>query len=200
MVDGVIATFVASAALLLAIPGPTNTLFAASGAAVGLRKSLALIVVAIAAYVLAILILMQIYDRVFAGSSVAGAIAKAIASLILVTLAVRLWRPVEAGLDAVPMRPISPAQMFVATLFNPKALIFAFAVFPRVSPSETAGLMGLFAILAAAAGGAWVVLGRMIALSAGRAATAGRIRRAAALILCVFATVIASSAIAAVLS
>jgi len=78
-------------------------------------------------------------------------------------------------------------------------LIFAFAVFPRVGPMQTAGLMALFAVLAAVAGGGWIVLGRMIATSAGGAVTEGRIRRGAALVLGVFASVMAGSAIAAVM-
>ncbi len=59
MVDRAVLSFVASPAVLLAIPGPTNALLAASGAFVGVRKSRRLVIAAIAGYLLAIFVLMQ---------------------------------------------------------------------------------------------------------------------------------------------
>jgi threonine/homoserine/homoserine lactone efflux protein len=60
-------------------PGPTNALFAASGAGVGLRKSLRLAIAAIAGYLLAIFVLLRlagaglvlnVFASVMAGSAI----------------------------------------------------------------------------------------------------------------------------------
>jgi threonine/homoserine/homoserine lactone efflux protein len=92
---------------------------------------------------------------------------------------------------------VSAAEIFVATALNPKVLIFAFAIFPRAGLYSTATLMLLLAMMASLCGAGWIALGRMVADSAGRLATEGRIARSAAVVLGLFATIMAGSAVAA---
>ena len=126
----VIVAFVVAVVTLLAVPGPTNTLLAASGAAVGFQRSLRLIIGETTGYLVAIVILMQILAPFVAGAPAGPIVAKAFASVVLILLAIRLWRRADAEMT-VASGPISIGQVFVTTLFNPKALIFAFVIFPR---------------------------------------------------------------------
>ena len=82
----------------------------------------------------------------------------------------------------------------MTTLFNPKALIFAFVIFPRTNLHDLVRFFALFAILVIGIGCAWIGLGRAIGSSAGRLATQSLIARGAAVALTVFAALIAGSA------
>jgi threonine/homoserine/homoserine lactone efflux protein len=188
-----IAAFVASVVTLLAVPGPTNTLLAASGAAVGFRRSLRLVLGEICGYLVAITVLMQLLAPFVAGAPAGPIVAKAFASVVLILLAVRLWR--HAGAAVAASGPISVAQIFVTTLFNPKALIFAFVIFPPSDLRKTVPFLALFSILVICVGCAWIGLGRLIGGSAGQRATQTLITRCAAVALTVFAVVIAGSVI-----
>jgi threonine/homoserine/homoserine lactone efflux protein len=186
--------FLLSVATLLVVPGPTNTLLAASGASVGFRRSLRLVLGEITGYLIAIIVLMQVLAPFVAGAPAGPIVAKAFASVVLAILAVRLWRRADNEI-ASASGPFSVGQVFVTTLFNPKALIFAFVIFPRSSLPETVRSFALFAILVIVIGCAWIGLGRVIRSSAGRRATHSLIARSAAVALTVFAAVIAGSAL-----
>ena len=188
-----ILAFVVAVVTLLAVPGPTNTLLAASGAAVGFRRSLRLIIGEVTGYLVAIVILMQILAPFVAGAPAGPIVAKAFASVVLILLAIRLWRHADAEMT-VASGPISIGQVFVTTLFNPKALIFAFVIFPHSNLQDLVRFFALFAILVIGIGCAWIGLGRVIGSSAGRLATQSLIARCAAVVLTVFAALIAGSA------
>ena len=188
-----IAAFVVAVVTLLAVPGPTNTLLAASGAAVGFQRSLRLIIGETMGYLVAIVVLMQILAPFVAATPAGPIVAKAFASVVLILLAIRLWWRADAEMTVVS-GPISIGQVFVTTLFNPKALIFAFVIFPRTNLHDLVRFFALFAILVIGIGCAWIGLGRAIGSSAGRLATQSLIARGAAVALTVFAALIAGSA------
>ena len=190
--------FVLAVIALLAVPGPTNTLLAASGAAIGLRRSLRLIPAEISGYLIAIGCLLAVVQPLAAAHPMVPVVSKLVASAYLAWTAVRLWRDGGAELLSVPA-PASPGRVFLTTLLNPKALIFAFVIFPRTGLTTLAPHAAIFAGLVAAIGGGWIGLGDLIARSAAGTATPRRISRLAAIALGVFATLIASSAVAAAL-
>jgi threonine/homoserine/homoserine lactone efflux protein len=189
-------TFVLSVIALLAVPGPTNTLLAASGAAIGPRRSLILIPAEISGYLIAIGCLLAIVQPLAASHPLIPVASKLLASAYLAWTAVRLWRDGGAELMSVPA-PASPARLFLTTLLNPKALIFAFVIFPHTALTTLAPYAAIFAALVAIIGAGWILLGGLIASSAFGTATPRRISRIAAVALGVFATLIASSAVAA---
>jgi threonine/homoserine/homoserine lactone efflux protein len=189
-------TFVLSVIALLAVPGPTNTLLAASGAAIGPRRSLILIPAEISGYLIAIGGLLAIVQPLAASHPLIPVASKLLASAWLAWTAVRLWRDGGAELLTVPA-PASPARLFLTTLLNPKALIFAFAIFPQTGLTTLAPYVAVFAALVAIISAGWILLGGLIARSAFGTATPRRISRIAAIALGVFATLIASSAVAA---
>lgn len=190
--------FVLAVAALLSVPGPTNTLLAASGAAIGVRASLKLIPAEITGYLIAIGCLLAVVEPIAASHPMIPVASKLIASAYLAWLAVQLWRDGGAELIKVPA-PASPGRLFLTTLLNPKALIFAFVIFPHTGFATLGPYAAVFAAMVAVIGGGWIVLGNLIARSATGTATPKRISRLAAIALGIFATLIASSAVAAVL-
>ena len=188
--------FVLSVIALLAVPGPTNTLLAASGAAIGSRRSIMLIPAEISGYLVAIGCLLESVRPLAASHPMVPVASKLLAGAYLTWTAVRLWREGAAELLIVPA-PASPARLFLTTLLNPKALIFAFVIFPRTDIVSLGPYVAIFATLVVVIGGGWILLGGLIARSAGGIATPRRISRVAAVALGVFASLIASSAVAA---
>lgn len=189
--------FAAAVLALLATPGPTNSLLAASGAAVGLRRSLTLPLGEIAGYGLAIsLLALGLGPAIAARPEIAVAL-KLLASLWVSGCAVRLWRQASGGAAIGPLR-VTPRQVFLTTLLNPKALIFALVIFPQRPPLAFLPWLAGFSLLALIVALGWIGLGASLARSGGAWATPRRIGRGAALALGVFALVIGGSAIAAV--
>ncbi|MDO8605646.1 MAG: LysE family translocator [Phaeospirillum sp.] len=185
-------TFVLAVLALLATPGPTNTLLAASGASVGVIRSLKLVPAEIGGYLTAITLLIAVIGPLVAAHAVIAVGLKLAASLWLICCALRLWRNVD---EEIGRSETSIRHVFITTLVNPKALIFALVIFPQGTPIETApwlaGFSGLVVIVAIG----WICFGAALAHSIGRLATPRRIRRAAALGLTAFATVLAGAAI-----
>jgi threonine/homoserine/homoserine lactone efflux protein len=119
--------FILGVLVLLATPGPTNTLLAASGASVGLVRSLKLVPAELAGYLASILAIglligPALWNRPWTAVAVRAAVA-----LYLVLLCLRLWR----GRDATEGETrVGPATVFLTTLLNPKAAIFALVIIP----------------------------------------------------------------------
>lgn len=153
-------TFVVGSLTLLATPGPTNTLLATSGAVSGFRGSLVLLSGELAGYMSAITLLLLVVGPVTSAVP-AFAIALRIAvCLYLVHLAWMFWRQDAASLDVG--RPVTLRRVFVTTLLNPKAVIFAFTLLP-FSPVAGAGEMlpwlVSLCVLISAVGAGWIALG-----------------------------------------
>ncbi|OAN54068.1 hypothetical protein A6A04_12545 [Paramagnetospirillum marisnigri] len=181
---------------LLATPGPTNTLLAASGATAGPRRSLALIPAELSAYLLSISTLALVVAPLLAAHALLGAGLKLAAAAWLVCCAGRLWRE-GGGPDFGDEAVITPLRIFTTTLLNPKGLIFAIAIFPPASPLDLIPWLVGFSGLAVVVAAGWITLGATLARSAGSRATPTRICRLAAVVLVVFAVTMAGTAVAA---
>ena len=94
--------------------------------------------------------------------------------------------------------PVEPGRVFVTTLLNPKALIFAFAIIPPRSPIAVGPWLLGFSVLVALVGAFWIFLGGAFARSNGAQLAPPLIARAAAAILAVFGGALTGSAIAAI--
>ena len=156
---------------ILSTPGPTNTLLATAGARDGMRAALWLIPAEGAGYLVAILALGLVVGPVAAASPPVAAALRTLVGAYLLLLAVRLWR-----LGGVPEAPggrtITPRQVFVTTLLNPKAIVFAGGVVPFGAPRlwpYLVGFLGLTAVVATAWIGLGVALGKGAGLSGRRA-------------------------------
>lgn len=183
---------------LLATPGPTNTLLAASGAYAGVRRSLKLMPAEIAGYTISIGLLSLALGPVVTAHPGLTLALKLAASLWLVFCATKLWRQARQHFDATAT-PVTFARVFLTTLVNPKALIFAFVIFPPAEPINLLGWLALFGMLTSAVALGWISLGAALARSAG-----GRLRplwiwRSASVALVLFATILSGTAVAAAL-
>jgi threonine/homoserine/homoserine lactone efflux protein len=185
-------SFVLAAAIILATPGPTNTLLATSAALVGIRRSLPLIFAELTGYGLSITALASMSGPVLSSFPKLGIAFRLGLVLYLVFVAWRLWRADPTH----NMSTVTWGKVFVTTLLNPKALIFAFAVFPPIKSYDVAILYGgLFAIVTVLIATCWILLGA----SAGLLALQGRnliVCRVAAVVLIAFASGLVGTVVA----
>jgi threonine/homoserine/homoserine lactone efflux protein len=188
--------FLLAVVAILVTPGPTNTLLCTSGALVAITRSLRLIVAEIAGYLVAIGVMILVGRPAIAGLPVLGLILRIVLTGYLLLLAWRFWH-IDLALYDTQARAVTFGQVFLTTLLNPKAAVFAFAIFPTFnSLSASLPYFAAFTLLVMVVGACWIALGAVVGrIEDGRAARV--VPRAAAAILCVAATVIAGSAIAA---
>jgi threonine/homoserine/homoserine lactone efflux protein len=172
---------------ILGTPGPTNTLLATSGATVGLRRSLPLVPAEAAGYLISILTLGLVLGPVVAANPTLALVLRTAVGLYLLWLAVTLWR--RGGLVLGTGRMVTPPQIFVTTLLNPKAIVFALGVVPFGAPSVWPYLAGFLAMLAAVAL-CWITLGAALGGVAGRRGLSGLVPRVGAAAVAGFALLI----------
>lgn len=181
--------FVLAVLTILGTPGPTNTLLATSGAAVGLRASLPLVPAEAAGYVIAILAIgLALGPAVAASPLLAVALRSAVGAYLLV-LAVRLWRRGGGALAGGGL--VTPRQIFTTTLLNPKAIVFALGVVPFGAPRPHLYLLGFVGLLAAVAL-CWIGAGAALGRAAAGAGRAGVVPRVGAAAVAAFALVLVS--------
>lgn len=182
-------SFVLAVLALLATPGPTNTLMAASGAQRGVVKSLPLLAGELGGYAIAITVWIELVGAAAAGQPLVPVIAKFIAAAFLLWSAWKLWA--NAGHADLSQRGITLGRVFATTLINPKALVFAFAIFPHVGFVDRLPYDGVFAVLVIATAVGWMTLGTVAARSSAGLLTSSRVERITAVALAVFAALLA---------
>ncbi|KKB77427.1 hypothetical protein VW35_14825 [Devosia soli] len=180
--------FVLAVLGLLATPGPTNTLMAASGAQRGVRNSLHLLAGELGGYAIAITVWIEIVGAVAAREPMVATVAKLVAAAFLYWSAWKLWR--TAGTADLGQRGITLSRVFVTTLLNPKALVFAFAIFPQLGSVERLPYDAVFALLVIATAIGWMILGALAQRGSAGLLTSARVEQITAMALTVFATVL----------
>lgn len=191
-------SFVLASLALLATPGPTNTLLATSGAASGFRASLLLLAGELAGYLAAITILIAFLGPVLALLPGVGVALRAASGAYLLYAAWGLWCRTEEML--LGHGAVSWGQVFVTTLLNPKALIFAFTIIPFGASGEigrAAPWIAFLAMLIVSVGAGWIAAGGALRtrLSGGGTRVCCRVGAA---VLTAFAALISGTAIAGV--
>ena len=181
--------FILAVLALLATPGPTNTLMAAAGAQRGVSRSLPLLLGELGGYLIAITAWIELVGAAGASQPLVPVIAKLVAAGFLLWSAWKLW--VQAGQADLAQRGITLGRVFATTLINPKALVFAFAIFPHVSFMARLPYLGLFGGLVLGTAVGWMALGRVAARSSAGLLTSSRVERITAVALAVFATLLA---------
>lgn len=135
---------------VLAVPGPTNTLLMTSGATVGARRSLPLLLAEASGYILGILVVSPLASAQPAGRAMLGGAV----GLYLLMVATKLWRHGPRSLE----RPVTWRSVFVTTLLNPKVLVFALLVVPMTAPHPERYLAAFCAIVMPV-GASWIMFG-----------------------------------------
>lgn len=182
-------------ASILATPGPTNTLLATGGATVGLRRALPLALAEALGYGLAILAIGLVLAPMLEAAPRLAQALRLVVALYLFRLAYRLFRDNRDGMATrAGHGHITPRRVFVATLMNPKALVFAIDVIPFKAPHVVAYLLGFVAILALLSIG-WIALGAALGKAAAGAGRTHLVSRVGAGVLGVFGTLLMISAL-----
>ena len=181
--------FLLAVLAVLFTPGPTNTLLASGGAVRGWRGGLPLVFAELCGYLVTVDLVGFLLRPVILSHPPIGSALKLGVALYLVWAAIGLWRNVaslESARTAVGWRSV-----FVATLLNPKGLVFALGIIPFGSPA-IAGYLGAFAVSVLFAGVCWVGVGHLIGAAAGERRRL--VPRLASVVLLGFAGLIAASA------
>jgi hypothetical protein len=108
------ALFVVASASLLAIPGPTNTLLATSGASIGLRRSAHLLAAELGGYLSTIAILRFFLGPWIAATPTLGGALRMAVAIYLIFLAIKLWR--HGNRQTYEGAPITFYRVFITTL------------------------------------------------------------------------------------
>lgn len=177
---------------ILLVPGPTNTLLAASGALAGIRRSLRLLPFELAGYLTAIAGYHQVLRPVIALYPAGPLLAKLAACAYLIYAAITMINPNPAAWETGS--PVPSLRIFTATLLNPKALVFALAVFDQSRLDRAEWLV--FSALVPCIATVWICLGRSV-VAAGLVRNPLLISRAAAGLLVVFLGLLVNSLIGA---
>jgi len=151
-------------AIVLLTPGPTNTLLAAAGLRQGVKRSVPLILAELAGYLVAI----SVWGRflISASHTVPGLaiLLRVLSGLYIAYLALKMWRT-AAALSHSDTSPIGLRTLFVATLFNPKGLLFAGTLFPASAFLSWYGYvsaMTVFGALMLPIALAWITFGAVL--------------------------------------
>lgn len=189
--------FIGLVITILLTPGPTNTLLASSGIQVGLRQSLLLIPAEAVGYIIAITAWGMLIGKVSATFPLLPTFLKLLSAAYIIFLAIKLWR--TANQDVVLNQPtIRPKELLCATLLNPKALLFASAIFPATAwKSQDIYLahMATFVALILPIALFWISVGAMLASKKVNWLSQAKLQRTACVVLVSFAIPISYSAL-----
>ncbi|WP_245314668.1 LysE family translocator [Sinorhizobium alkalisoli] len=187
--------FVLAVSLLLATPGPTNTLLWLSGATAGPRRSIRLLLAEVCGY-LTVTIPISMFARPFLiALPELGILLRFAAAVWVLFLARSLWLTSASG---AAKRPIGAGQVFVTTLLNPKALVVALVIMPQVGLMAMLPWLAWFVVLTLTAGSLWIGAGAILGRGPTRKAGQQLFRRIAAGFLALFSLAMAGSALATV--
>lgn len=189
--------FIGLVATILLTPGPTNTLLASSGIQVGLRKSLLLIPAEAIGYIIAISVWGMLIGKVSATLPLLPIFLKLLSAGYILFLAFKLWR--TADQEVILNQPtIRPRELLCATLLNPKALLFASAIFPATawkSQEIYFAHMSTFVALILPIALFWIAVGAVLATNKVTWLSQSKLQRMTSVVLVSFAIPISYSAL-----
>lgn len=183
--------------VVLITPGPTNTLLAAAGLRQGVRLSLPLIAAELGGYLVSISVWGHFLAQAAHALPWLPSFLRVAAGVYIAYLAVDMWRAAVALPDST-QRASGIRTLFVATLLNPKGLLFAGTIFPSIAFTHLpayAMAMLIFACLVVPIALAWIAFGA--ALGSGKLTWLNpvKMQRGASIVLGVFSLSIAWAAL-----
>ena len=189
--------FIGLVITILLTPGPTNTLLASSGIQVGVRKSLRLIPAESIGYLISITVWGIIIGTVSSRFPILPIFLKLLSALYIIFLAIKLWK--TADIEASYNLPtIRARELFCATLLNPKALLFASAIFPSsawLTLNNYLVHIGMFLILIVPIALFWTFIGSILASNKVRWLNQSNLQKTASLVLVSFSIPLGYSAL-----
>ena len=183
------------AAIVLLVPGPTNTLLLSAGLKLNLRGACGLVAAEAAGYVTAITVWGFFLWSLAARYPWIVSCVKLISALFIFYLAVKMWFK-GADFDTTDSAPLGFRGLFVATLMNPKALLFSSAIFPASAFRSLDVFLlstGVFLITLMPIGLLWSRSGRLLLMNRTESRLASIVLRCSSLVLLMFAATLAGS-------
>jgi threonine/homoserine/homoserine lactone efflux protein len=147
--------------VVLVLPGPTNRLLAAAGLRQGFKRSARLTAAKLVGYLVSISLWGHFLAQTAHSLTWLPTLIRIASSLYTGYLAIRMWRT-TVTLPSSTRQATGLRTLFVATLLNPKAILFAGTIFPTgafVSLPTYMESMFIFASLLVPIGFAWIVFG-----------------------------------------
>ncbi|WP_432208553.1 LysE family translocator [Acinetobacter variabilis] len=188
--------FIGLVAAILLTPGPTNTLLASSGIQVGFRKTFRLIPAEAFGYLIAITFWGFLIGKISIYLPELPHILKLCSAAYILFLALKLWRTAELR-ENFQCISIRARELFFATLLNPKALLFASAIFPVIvwkSSQYYVTYMLAFLALLIPIAFFWTFLGSLLARKNNRWLNQKNLQKTASIILMSFSVPLSYSA------
>lgn len=176
------------AALVLIVPGPTNTLLLSSGLKVGVRRTSPLIAAEALGYVSSIALWGFFLNALAADRPWLPVVVKLLSSVYILFLAAKIWRQ-SGALQHVTAGPVSLRDMFVTTVMNPKALLFASTLFPLAAFQSAACFwqtIAVFLVVLVPIAIGWSTLGMLLTARRAWASHTPKLLRGASLVLLMF--------------
>ena len=189
--------FIGLVITILLTPGPTNTLLASSGIQVGIRKSLRLIPAEAFGYLISITAWGFLIGKVSVHLPLLPTILKLFSASYIIYLAIKLWRTADAEVS-FNQPSIRARELFLATLLNPKALLFASAISPTIAWTKLdyyLSHMSLFLVLIVPIAFFWTFIGSILASNKIRWLNQSNLQKTASLVLMSFSIPLSYSAI-----
>ena len=189
--------FIGLVITILLTPGPTNTLLASSGIQVGIRKSLRLIPAEAFGYLISIRAWGFLIGKVSVHLPLLPTILKLFSASYIIYLAIKLWRTADAEVS-FNQPTIRARELFLATLLNPKALLFSSAIFPTIAWTKLdyyLSHMSLFLVLIVPIAFFWTFIGSILASNKIRWLNQSNLQKTASLVLMSFSIPLSYSAI-----
>ncbi len=149
-------SFIWTSFVLLLVPGPTNTLVCIGASQKGARAFPPLIRAELSGYASVILSLGMLGGLLGKSFSTVLAAVKLVAALWVLVLAIRMWSKTK---DTHPRRVVTGREVYVTTLLNPKAMIFALVLLPPIGSSNYLSRIALLAAFMVAAATIWTCVG-----------------------------------------
>ena len=151
-----LAELAAAILVLLATPGPTNTLVALAGAERSWTGALRLIPTELAGYLVTTVPLALAGTKLLEAMPAARGALTVVAAAWVLWLAMAMWR-LPALHIAIPA--VTGRRIFVTTLLNPKALVFGIILLPAEETVRLVANFAVFAALVVAVAMGWAALG-----------------------------------------
>jgi threonine/homoserine/homoserine lactone efflux protein len=186
--------FIAAILVLLATPGPTNTLLSLAAFWRGTLRAAPLLGAEAAGYLTVVVPIATLAAPFFASYPAALPALKLGAALWVLVLAARLWRNAHSNSAA---GAVTAAQVYATTVLNPKAPVIALVIMPHGPLFQILPWLALFAMLTVTAGACWITAGGLLKRSPGGLAKEWLVRRTAAVCLVGFSLALSGSGIGA---
>lgn len=187
--------FIAAMLAVLLIPGPTNALLASSAHHQGVFKTFALVPAQLFGYVYGISIWALLIHLSLPIWPLLIDILHIASMAYVLWLAFHLWKASHLQNHSQLHKTLSPSQLFISTLKNPKTILFAAGIFPIETWDSYLHyfiVMGIFSLCLIPCALFWIYWGRTVLAGNLKGVSADRLYKGSALflILCMLPVVV----------